>query len=128
MEVLNLVPVDPAAAPVAIVLTSFPGLLVRAGRTSSTPIPSCGCDACDETLDDGAVVLADHVEGIVTCGFTERVVRNRGWWHELHDPGPHGSSSGRTLLHGVRVSELRILLPGPGISWAPWTHRAPVRP
>lgn len=128
VPVLSLVPHDRTAAPLAIVLTSSPGLLVRAGHTSRTSIPSCGCDACDETLADSTELLIDHVTDIATLGFTERVVRDWGWWHELHYPGAAGSGGGRARLERAQARRLRDTLPGAGITWVPWTPRALTTP
>jgi len=49
---IRLTPADPAAAPIAIAFTTFPGLRVRCGQWMLDSFPSCGCDACAEEIED----------------------------------------------------------------------------
>jgi hypothetical protein len=46
-----LLPCDSGAAPLIIAFSDFPGLRVRFGRWYAVALPTCGCDACDETAE-----------------------------------------------------------------------------
>src|SRR3982751_3576727 len=48
---VRLEPASTSAAPILIVFTAFPGLVVRAGRWVTDILPACGCDACAATLE-----------------------------------------------------------------------------
>jgi len=54
-----------------VAYTNFPGLLVRFGRWHMDAFPRCGCDACDEDVDDLVIELAERVEALVQGGLTE---------------------------------------------------------
>ena len=60
---IRLVPHDPQAAPMVVAFTDFPGLFLRFGTWRTEPIPSCGCDACDETADGSIERMTQMVEG-----------------------------------------------------------------
>ena len=47
---MRLSPRSPTGAPLTVVLTGFPGVMVEAGVLHSIPFPACGCDACDEDV------------------------------------------------------------------------------
>lgn len=70
--VVRLTPRSPAAAPLTVVFTSFPGLALRLGDWVVEALPSCGCDACDEGPDDLVGLLTGLVEALVAGDFTER--------------------------------------------------------
>lgn len=42
-------PARESTAPLTIVLTRFPGVLMHAGALASFAFPVCGCDACDDS-------------------------------------------------------------------------------
>lgn len=48
------VPPSAAAAGIRIAWTDFPGVRARLGGEVDEAAPFCGCDACDEPLDDAA--------------------------------------------------------------------------
>lgn len=69
-RLVRLSPVG-AGAPLTVVYTSFPGLVVRFGRWHVEAFPRCGCAACDEDVDDLAAELAERVEALVQGGLVE---------------------------------------------------------
>ncbi|WP_210505401.1 DUF6226 family protein [Naasia sp. SYSU D00057] len=77
LRAVRLTPADPDAAPLVVVFTSFPGVIVRAGLLHDFPFPICGCDACDERWDDQAGQLEAQVFAVVEGRYRERVRPNR---------------------------------------------------
>ena len=124
VAVLTLTPPDPGASAVAVVMDPFPGLIVRSGRSRQVHVPSCGCDACDETVEDCTAQLREHLTDIAEYGFSERLVFEDGyWWQEGRQPGPGGESWGRGRLSGEQVPRQRALIPEGGYTCLPWTQR-----
>ena len=102
---VKLIPRNPDAAPMVVVFTAFPGLLVRLGQWREEAFPSCGCDACDETADDEATRLAKMVDNVTAGRFREAIglpLIGRAWQEsKLWSPEeskfwlPRGRSSSR---------------------------------
>ena len=67
-------------APIAVVLTPFPGVAVHAGRAFAMTFPACGCDACDERPEDLVERLRSVLAEVVAGGLVEirrrRVLRS----------------------------------------------------
>ena len=113
----RLHPTTGDGADLVVVRTDFPGVYLRAGRWTHASFPACGCDACDEQVDDAIERLEDFVGDVSSGRFGE----------ELTD-GP-----GRRELHTwrARSSETAYLTPAearahgvPGRhDWAPWPQR-----
>jgi hypothetical protein len=72
---VRLVPEEPEGGPLTIGFTSFPGLMMRLGRWFVEPIPVCGCDACDETLDEGRRRMESFIDDLVSGRVRESVER-----------------------------------------------------
>ena len=70
---VKLSPVDPAAAPITVTFSDFPGLHVRFGRWSTELFPVCGCDACPESAEREIERLTMMVDSVTTGGFREVV-------------------------------------------------------
>lgn len=51
----------PEPAGIRIAWTDFPGVRARLGGEVDDAAPICGCDACDESLEDAARQLCDRV-------------------------------------------------------------------
>jgi Family of unknown function (DUF6226) len=66
-----LVPRDDECAPLVVAFSSFPGLLVRAGRRYRGAFPGCGCDACDETAEGEIDRFLRLVQALTTGRFRE---------------------------------------------------------
>jgi hypothetical protein len=119
---VQLTPRAPEAGKLAIGFTPFPGLVVRLGHWLVEPIPVCGCDACDETAEEGGARLGQLVNAL----------------RSGHHPGAHTRPCPRRRL--VRVCDAsedsRSRMPreraralieaADGRSWfdyAPWSPR-----
>jgi hypothetical protein len=120
---VRLVPRDPNAAPLAIAFTTFPGLRIRVGRWLTDRFPGCGCDACDETVDDEATRLAELVDNVTAGRFRESVsvpVDGNGWQEsEYWLPSGHRYSS-RSLVDRARAREMLAGSERWSIEWGPW--------
>jgi len=120
-----LLPRDPAAAPLRLVFTAFPGLRLRLGRWYTVAFPACGCDACDETAESEIERLHSLIDNLTAGRFREAI--------QVHADGTAWKASlfwsvaGRSAEHGrLDEASLRTLLP-PGdpssYEWAPWPAR-----
>lgn len=123
--VVRLVPRDPAAAWLTVVFTGFPGIVVRLGRNDDTAhLPVCGCDACDESVEECAARLREYAVAVTSGAFGERLVRNGGWWHEQWFAPDGRAAAARTLVEDEeRIAALRAELPGGERTWRPWPQR-----
>ena len=114
-RLLRATRLEPAGggAPITIGWTDFPGLAVWFGNWTDERYPQCGCDACDEQVDDLRDLLAVHVESVTSGAFTESLERS-GWraWTFL-------GSSGRSMDGPQRFPEA---VPGRSV-WMPWVRR-----
>lgn len=120
----TLIPSDAKSSPLSIAFTAFPGLVVRFGRTYREPIPVCGCDACDETVDDCVELLRDIVDAVITGSFGERIVRDsEGLWHQTWRSTTAGSQSGRSRLTAEAARKISEELGSADARWAPWPLR-----
>ncbi|GGK38208.1 hypothetical protein GCM10010124_33790 [Pilimelia terevasa] len=116
-----LVPVVPAAGPLRVVFSDFPGLRVTLGRWRDLSLPSCGCDACDEQPADLVEELGTEVATLVDGTFSERLTHGRAArqsWGRTHLPE---SAWGWTALSRAEATRLG---PAARIDWAPWPRRA----
>ena len=122
--VTTLVPSDPDSSPLSVTFTAFPGLVLSLGHTMREPIPECGCDACDETVEDCAELLDEIVEAVINGSFGERIVRDHdGVWHETWRSTEVGSRSNRSLLSAAAAQKLSGTLGSDDVRWAPWPKK-----
>jgi hypothetical protein len=70
---VQLTPQTAEAGELAIGFTNFPGLIIRLGHWMVEPIPLCGCDACDETAEEGGARLGQLVSTLGQGRFHERI-------------------------------------------------------
>ena len=122
---VRLIPANPAAAPLTLIFTAFPGLEVRMGSDVWMHLPVCGCDACDETVEESAEQLRDQVEALIAGTFGERLIRKRGWWHERWYRTAHGAAGGsRVRVDREQLVALRAAMPDGELRWEPWPERS----
>lgn len=120
---VRLMPRSTESAPLAFVLTSFPGVHLHAGVLHDFHFPVCGCDACDDDVSSLADELEWTVRMVVTGHYRESVnPQGSGWLgYRLEEPGVR-TSSGRSRTDEVTVERLehaRHLVPADGL-WRPW--------
>jgi hypothetical protein len=120
---IKLVPASPGSAPIVFAFTAFPSIILRFGRCSTESFPSCGCDACDETVEEEITylrqVIADIVEGrfreMIRVGLTGKVSIR---WELWSDDGRSWSGGdvrgGHKLLGRGRKAATK---------WKPWPRR-----
>ncbi|WP_072314720.1 DUF6226 family protein [Agrococcus sp. Marseille-P2731] len=91
VRAVRLTPRDRVAAPISIVLTRFPGVMVHAGVLQFDAFPACGCDACDEDVERLVGELEDLVLAVAR-GWLKETVTPRGVHHRVEFAS--GSRSG----------------------------------
>jgi hypothetical protein len=132
---VRIVPADPAAAPVTIHFSHFPGIRTRYGSWVTQSWPVCGCDACD---DDPAALAEDLVSEVerVAAGCLEE--RLRRWprpsltWclrERMTDTNrlarrSRTSRSSWERLSREEVRELQRHGDGGRRDWQPWPSRS----
>lgn len=116
-----LIPRTPAAGPLAVSFTDFPGLLIRLGRWWSEELPACGCEDCGEDPAELVEVLRTQTKALVEGGLWERVRRGVGGsWFETRlivtgfsarREGPLTARDARAARRGGFAA---------AVQWAPW--------
>ncbi len=127
LEAVRVSPRDPTCATLTFGFSSYPGVFLHVGVLHDFAFPTCGCDACDEGIDD----LLDHLEATVFAviggNYRESVIsrRRRLTTYELNRTD--GSESWRGRLDAVSKDQIkpasRLLAIVPD-GWAAW----PLRP
>lgn len=115
------------AAPLVVVLTQYPGVLMKAGVLWEWAYPVCGCDACDEVWEPLAEQLEAAVFAITDGRFRESV-HFRDAAHSVALCGYRlaGLSAGSTTLTvGDRpdLADAMQRLEGLPDGWQPWPRR-----
>lgn len=126
-DAYRLTPNSPDAAAVVLVLTQYPGVLLRAGVLWEWAYPACGCDACDEVWEPLAEQLEAAVFAITDGRFRESV-HFRDAAHSVALCGYRlaGLSAGSTTLTvGDRpdLADAMQRLEGLPDGWQPWPRR-----
>lgn len=126
VRVVRLIPRTPAAAPLAIAFTGFPGVVLRLGRWYAESLPSCGCDACGEQPEDLVAEMHTQVDALVEGGLWERVRRGvTTSWSETRLIGPDFSSGRSAPLDARDARAARRDGFAAPVQWAPWPRRSP---
>ncbi|MDO2935439.1 DUF6226 family protein [Paeniglutamicibacter sulfureus] len=128
---ITLVPADPLATPMRLESTTEggqPTVRVYAGAAHDFVVPSCGCDACDETLQSAGDELENLVLGVAAGGFAERIYDVGGQpWIQFRLTAPDGNSSRggeRSADPNKNLDEARTMLEKVPGGWHPWPLRA----
>jgi len=130
VRAVRLVPASDDAAPLTLVVTGYPSVVVRAGVLHEDPFPSCGCDACDDTAENAAEALEELVLGVVEGRFSEGISGSRhgfgeSWVRYRLDgrDGRWGSGEGQLALQrAVAEAAGRRLAALPDGRWQPWAR------
>ena len=126
VQSVRLIPADRACAPLGLVFTDFPGVLLSVGALYQWHFPICGCDACDDSVDELLDDLEEQIATAVAGHFTE-ILDESGSGLLTHRFDPDGAA-GRESSGGVegispeRLARARAMLPADGV-WAPWPVR-----
>ncbi|MFI7539728.1 DUF6226 family protein [Actinoplanes sp. NPDC049599] len=126
VRIVRLMPRTPAAAPLSIAFTDFPGIVLRLGRWFFESSPDCGCDDCAEDpvvlVEDLRARVTAHVEG----GLWERVRRGvTGSWLETRLIGPGLRITRQAPIDAAEARAARREGFAAAVQWAPWPRRAP---
>jgi hypothetical protein len=127
---VTLTPAVPGAAPLSVAFTTFPSLLVRAGRWYGTSFPVCGCDACGGGAAE-EVRRLDELVGHVVAGHLDEEVR-LPIFGEARLSCAFGTraarDSSRAAVWSVIPRDIARTLIGRGprrVAWQPWPRRSP---
>jgi hypothetical protein len=121
-RVVRLEPSSEDAASLTIVVTTFPGVAIRAGRWRTALYPTCGWDACDELPDELAEDLARQLRAVAAGRLVEEL---RGGLDphrtvSLSDEtGPLG-----TQLGSISRREMEAMGGPARYDWRPWPLRS----
>lgn len=126
--VTRLTPTNPRSAPVTVVFTDLPGIVLMAGALLEEPLPGCGCDACDDSAEAVANDLEWMVFAVVEGGLSERVTRGPRTWvsHRLERSDGYRCGEGLAVADSTRkgLADARArLAPLEGGRWEPWGPR-----
>ncbi|GGG69633.1 hypothetical protein GCM10011374_37620 [Kocuria dechangensis] len=121
----RLTPRHPQAAPLTIVLTDEPGVIVHAGALYDLPLPDCDCDACDQTVEGPAEELEQLVLAVAGGGLRERYPVGDERFYEYAWTGPDGDSAwcspGEPPTDSLtRLQQAEKRLAGLPHGWRPW--------
>ncbi len=121
----TLMPRHDGCAPLVIAETTFPSIVVAMGAAGEARAPACGCDACDESLEDSAELLERLVFSVVEGRFQERYSWTDGIEITMGDLG--GASYSREPRHVADKERVEALKQSQrerhGRRWMPWPPR-----
>jgi hypothetical protein len=121
---IRITPRDEAAAPLTVVFSTFPGLHVRFGRWGVEHLPACGCDACNEQVDDLIARFQELVEALTGGGLREEVVRGliRGGSYSI---ARRGAPAFGSVWQKLDRKQVQAMTGGKSvrITWEPWPRR-----
>jgi hypothetical protein len=129
VRAVRLTPATEGAAPLTLVFTRYPGLIVHAGVLHDLLYPVCGCDACDESLASVADELEWNVQAVVSGGYREGVrgsMREPWIWYQLRAADGSRTASGggdATSDTGAHLQAASARLNGLANGWAAWRRR-----
>ena len=129
---VSLIPSDPDAAPIVVAFTTFPGLYVRFGRWYTETFPSCGCDACHESVEYEIERLEEMVDNVTAGRFREAIRRpllsfTGSVWNETKFWSPNGGyseeSGSMSRVDKRRAREIFGRRRRLDLNWKPWRHK-----
>jgi hypothetical protein len=122
---VTLVPRDAGAAPIVVVFSTFPGVVVRFGRWCWSAFPTCGCDACDEAAKGEIERLNSMIDNLTAGRFREaiRISAEGTASHEWEFWSGGGRSAQKSMLDLARARELTAAGDRSLYEWGPWPKR-----
>jgi Family of unknown function (DUF6226) len=124
VRTVRLVPRSPAAGPLAISFTDFPGVVLRLGRWYEDPLPACGCDACAEDPAELVGTLRSRAAAHVEGGLWERIRRGiTASCLETRLIGPEFRTSRQAPVDAHEARAARRDGFAAPVQWAPWPPR-----
>lgn len=121
VRTVRLMPRSPAAGPLSIAFTEFPGVVLRLGRWFFSPLPDCGCDDCAEDPAELVQLLRVQTSALVEGGLWERVRRGVGGsWFETRLIGVGVDARREGPLTARDAREARRGGFAAAVQWAPW--------
>ena len=124
VRMVRLIPRTPAAGPLAVAFTDFPGLMVRLGRWWAEALPACGCEECGEDPAELSAALRAQVDALIEGGLWERVRRGVGGsWFETRLIGVGLSARREGPLTSRDARDARRCGFAAPVQWAPWPFR-----
>ncbi len=127
LEAVRVSPRDPTCATLTFGFSSYPGVFLHAGVLHDFAFPACGCDACDEGINEILDRLEQTVFAVVGGNYRESVTGRRRRWVTYELNRTDGSEGWRIGLGGISKDQIksasRHLATVPGW-WAAW----PLRP
>lgn len=127
VRAVSITPADPVCAPLTVVFTGFPGVVLHAGVLHDFPFPRCGCDACDSSWEEEAEELERVVFAVVNGTFSERVgISRRGWIRHAFQGEDWGASRAADVPADRFRAARSTLKQLPATGWRAWPRaRAP---
>jgi len=114
----HLDPAD-ASAPLTITERDFPMVEVWAGVSGHERFPVCGCDACDEDVEELAALLEDFVFSVLNGDFQESWERGgiaQKWTTRDGERGSWSDSDDKAVKRQLKAR-------GKGATYGPWVQR-----
>jgi hypothetical protein len=122
---IALLPRHIGAAPLVVAFSDFPGLRVRFGRWYVVAFPTCGCDACDETVEREIERLRSLIDNMIAGQFREAIrVRADGTgWKESEFWSISARHKEELRLDQAHARELLDAGSRSSYQWVPWPRR-----
>ena len=126
---VRLQPSDDGCSPLTLVFSGYPAVHCHAGWSVETIVPSCGCDACDETWEGSADDLETWVDNVVNGHIVEAFEPAVVGGHRITFRDRDGALRSERWNGGIDP-ELFVTTPlreqdlPLTVSWKPWPLRA----
>ena len=124
LRAVRVVPTNSDAAPLTFVFSSFPGVDIHAGLLHDFHFPSCGCDACDESLERLLEEIEEAVLAVAAGDFSEYVTSGAllavGYALRSDDGGFRAGSGSPQNFPQERLVEAETALRRLTSGWQPW--------
>jgi len=126
LEAVRVSPSNPDCATLTFGFTSFPAVYLHAGVLHDFAFPTCGCDACDEGINEQLDQVESRVFAVTSGNYRESVITRGRIWATYELNRADRSESGRGRLDAVSKDQIKsasrrlATLPG---WWAAWLLR-----